>query len=179
MTTLPRLNFTSLSSHETCGDIVEAFRLAAERLGYPTRFTHCYIEPGEINILFFFWDVPWEHIEQHHPDCIVVNFEPMVHGTHAWNDRYLEVLKRCYLWEYSKTNFQRHRQLGYRNADYVALGWERDAAEILPLEDILPDERQDTDRKLPGLTRQVVEAAQLISLRLGAGGNGARRNGRP
>ena len=36
-----------------------------------------------------------------------------------------------------------------------------------------------SDRKLPGLTRQVVEAAQLISLRLGAGGNGARRNGRP
>jgi DNA-binding IclR family transcriptional regulator len=36
-----------------------------------------------------------------------------------------------------------------------------------------------SDRKLPGLTRQVVEAAHLISLRLGAGSNGARRNGRP
>lgn len=166
MTTLPRLNFTSLSSHETCGDIVEAFRLAAERLGYPTRFTHCYIEPGEINILFFFWDVPWEHIEQHHPDCIVVNFEPMVHGTHAWNDRYLEVLKRCYLWEYSKTNFQRHRQLGYRNADYVALGWERDAAEILPLEDILPDEQQDIDVVFFGsLTRRRIDILEGLMAR--------------
>jgi DNA-binding IclR family transcriptional regulator len=35
-----------------------------------------------------------------------------------------------------------------------------------------------SDRKLPGLVRQVVEAAHLISLRLGAGGNGARRSGR-
>lgn len=166
MTTLPRLNFTSLSSHETCGDIVEAFRLAAERLGYPTRFTHCYIEPGEINILFFFWDVPWEHIEQHHPDCIVVNFEPMVHGTHAWNDRYLEVLKRCYLWEYSKTNFQRHRQLGYRNADYVALGWEPDAAEIMPLEDILPDEQQDIDVVFFGsLTRRRIDILEGLMAR--------------
>ncbi|SEL91178.1 Glycosyl transferase family 2 [Variovorax sp. YR750] len=166
MTTLPRLNFTSLSSHETCGDIVEAFRLAAERLGYPTRFTHCYIEPGEINILFFFWDVPWEHIEQHHPDCIVVNFEPMVHGTHAWNDRYLDVLKRCYLWEYSKTNFQRHRQLGYRNADYVALGWEPEAAAILPLEDILPDEQQDIDIVFFGsLTRRRIDILEGLMAR--------------
>ncbi|RQO54892.1 glycosyltransferase family 2 protein [Variovorax sp. KBW07] len=166
MTTLPRLNFTSLSSHETCGDIVEAFRLAAESLGYPTRFTPCYIEPGEINILFFFWDVPWEHIEQHHPDCIVVNFEPMVHGTHAWNDRYLDVLKRCYLWEYSKSNFQRHRELGYRNADYVALGWEPGAAEILPLADILPDAQQDIDVVFFGsLTRRRIDILEGLMAR--------------
>lgn len=166
MTPLPRLNFTSLSSHETCGDIVEAFRLAAESLGYPTRFTPCYIEPGEINILFFFWDVPWEHIEQHHPDCIVVNFEPMVHGTHAWNERYLDVLKRCYLWEYSKSNFQRHRELGYRNADYVALGWEPGAAEILPLADILPDEQQDIDVVFFGsLTRRRIDILEGLMAR--------------
>jgi hypothetical protein len=166
MTPLPRLNFTSLSSHETCGDIVEAFRLAAESLGYPTRFTPCYIEPGEINILFFFWDVPWEHIEQHHPDCIVVNFEPMVHGTHAWNERYLDVLKRCYLWEYSKSNFQRHRELGYRNADYVALGWEPGAAGILPLADILPDEQQDIDVVFFGsLTRRRIDILEGLMAR--------------
>jgi DNA-binding IclR family transcriptional regulator len=35
-----------------------------------------------------------------------------------------------------------------------------------------------SDRKLPAITRHVVEAAHLISLRLGAGSNGARRNGR-
>lgn len=34
------------------------------------------------------------------------------------------------------------------------------------------------DRKLPPLIRHVVEAAHLISIRLGAGSNGARRNGR-
>lgn len=165
-TTLPRLNFTSLSSHETCGDIVEAFRLAAESLGYPTRFTPCYIEPGEINILFFFWDVPWEHIEQHHPDCIVVNFEPMVQGTHAWNERYLDMLKRCYLWEYSKSNFQRHRELGYSNADYVALGWEPGAAEILPLADILPDEQQDIDVVFFGsLTRRRIDILEGLMAR--------------
>jgi hypothetical protein len=166
MSTLPRLNFTSLSSHETCGDIVEAFRLAAESLGYPTRFTPCCIVPGEINILFFFWDVPWEQIEQHHPDCIVVNFEPMVHGTHAWNERYLDVLKRCYLWEYSKSNFQRHRQLGYRNADYVALGWEPGAAEILPLADILPDAQQDIDVVFFGsLTRRRIDILEGLMAR--------------
>ncbi|MGJ7527933.1 glycosyltransferase [Variovorax sp. GB1P17] len=165
-TTLPRLNFTSLSSHETCGDIVEAFRLAAESLGYPTRFTQSYIEPGEINILFFFWDVPWEHIEHHHPDCIVVNFEPMVLGTHAWNERYLGVLKQCYLWEYSKSNFQRHRQLEYRNADYVALGWEPGAAEILPLSDILPDEQQDIDVVFFGsLTRRRIDILEGLMAR--------------
>lgn len=166
MSTLPRLNFTSLSSHETCGDIVEAFRLAAESLGYPTRFTPCCIVPGEINILFFFWDVPWEQIEQHHPDCIVVNFEPMVHGTHAWNERYLDVLKRCYLWEYSKSNFQRHRQLGYRNADYVALGWEPGAAEILPLAGILPNEQQDIDVVFFGsLTRRRIDILEGLMAR--------------
>lgn len=35
-----------------------------------------------------------------------------------------------------------------------------------------------SDRKLPGIIRHVVEAAHLISLRLGAGANGTRRNGR-
>jgi hypothetical protein len=143
--TLPRVNITSLSQEEVCGDIVESFRLAVERLGYPTTYTHRYIEPGVINILFFFWDVPWSVIEPYHPDCVIVNFEPMVPGTHAWTQKYLEVLKHSYVWEYSKSNFQRNRELGYRNADYVALGWELDAAEIVPLADILPQPRQDID----------------------------------
>jgi DNA-binding IclR family transcriptional regulator len=36
-----------------------------------------------------------------------------------------------------------------------------------------------SDKKLAPVIRQVVEAAHLISIRLGAGSNGARRNGRP
>lgn len=143
--TLPRLNFTSLSSEEICGDIVRSYQLAAQRLGYPTSYAPANIDPGAINILFFFWNIPWKSIAPFHPNCIVVNFEPMVEGSHSWNDNYLEVLKNAYLWEYSQSNFQRYRELGYRNADYVALGWEPDAAKIVPLSDVLPDSEQDID----------------------------------
>jgi len=142
---LPRLNFTSLSEEDICGDIVRSFRLAAERLGYPTSYTPANIDPGAINILFFFWNIPWKTIAPFHPDCIVVNFEPMVEGSHAWNANYLEVIRHGYLWEYSQSNFQRYRELGYRNADYVALGWESEAAKVIPLNDILPDSEQDID----------------------------------
>lgn len=160
---LPRLNFSSLSAEEVCGDIVRAFRLAAERLGYPTSYTPCSIEPGVINILFFFWDVPWETIAPLHPDCIVVNFEPLVEGTHAWNANYLDVIQRCYLWEYSKTNFQRYRQLGYLNADYVALGWEPEAARVVPLAEILPDDQQDIDVVFFGsLTRRRIDILEAL-----------------
>lgn len=164
--TLPRLHLTSLSQEEVCGDIVEAFRLAIERLGYPTTYTHCHIEPGVINILFFFWDMPWSEIQPHHPDCIIVNFEPMVPGTHAWSEKYLDVLKRAYVWEYSKTNFQRNLELGYRNADYVALGWEPGAAEVVPLADILPEEQQDIDVVFFGsLTRRRIVLLETLIAR--------------
>jgi hypothetical protein len=175
--TLPRLNFSSLSSEAVCGDIVRAFRLAAERLGYPTSYTPCNLDPGAINILFFFWDVPWETIAPFYPDCIVVNFEPMVEGTHAWNTNYLDVIKRCYLWEYSKSNFQRYRELGYKNADYVALGWEPEAAKIVPLTDILPDEQQDIDVVFFGsLTRRRIDILEAL---IGRGLRVETTNGRP
>ncbi len=141
----PHLHFTSLTPRDLCGDIVETYRLAAEKLGYPTSYADRCLQPGAINILFFFWDVPWEVIAPYHPDCIVVNFEPMVPGTHAWRDNYLDVLRRCYLWEYSQTNFQRNRELHFNVADYVPLGWEEQAAPILPLAEILPDAQQDID----------------------------------
>lgn len=142
---LPHLHFTSLTPRELCGDIVESYRLAAERLGYPTSYADRTFHPGVINVLFFFWDVPWETIAPYHPDCIVVNFEPMVPGTHAWRDNYLGVLKQCYLWEYSQSNFQRNRELGFRVADYVPLAYEEDAAPVLPMDQVLPDDAQDID----------------------------------
>ena len=142
---LPHLHFTSLTPRALCGDIVESYRLAAERLGYPTSYTDCTVQPGVINVLFFFWSMPWEAIAPYHPDCIVVNFEPMVPGTHAWRDSYLNLLKQCYLWEYSRSNFQRNRELGLRVADYVPLAYEEGAAPVLPLEDVLPDAEQDID----------------------------------
>ena len=73
---LPHLHFTSLSPPELCGDIVESYRLAAEHLGYPTSYADSACQVGAINVLFFFWNVPWESIAPYHPDCIVVNFEP-------------------------------------------------------------------------------------------------------
>ena len=72
---LPHLHFTSLTPPELCGGIVESYRLAAERLGYPTSYADRTLHPGVINVLFFFWDVPWETIAPYHPDCIVVNLD--------------------------------------------------------------------------------------------------------
>ncbi|RIX75730.1 glycosyltransferase family 2 protein [Acidovorax cavernicola] len=143
--TLPRLHFTSLSEDAVCGDIVQTYRLAAERLGYPTAYAPATVDPDAVNLLFFFWNIPWKNFASLHPNCIVVNLEPMVEGTHAWNANYLDLLPRCYLWEYSKTNFQRHRELGYQNADCVPLGWEPDAARILPWSEVLPEEARDID----------------------------------
>lgn len=141
----PHLHFTSLSPPEICGDIVESYRLAAEKLGYSTSYSDRTFQPGTINILFFFWDVAWEVIAPYYPDCIVVNFEPMVVGTHAWRDNYRNVLQQCYLWEYSKSNFQRYRELGFRNADYVPLGYEEEAATTISIDSTLPDAEQDID----------------------------------
>lgn len=143
--TLPHLHFTSLSPREQLGDIVDSYRWAAEALGYQTSYADRTFMPGVVNVLFFFWDVPWEVIAPYHPDCIVVNFEPMVPGTHAWRENYLGVLKQCYLWEYSQSNFQRNRELGFKVADYVSLAYEERAAPVLPLEAILPDAQQDID----------------------------------
>ncbi|WP_447773247.1 glycosyltransferase family A protein [Variovorax boronicumulans] len=168
--TLPRLHFTSLSEDAVCGDIVQTYRLAAERLGYPTTYTRNNIDPGAINILFFFWDIPWKNIAPFHPNCIVVNFEPMVEGSHAWNANYLDLLPRAYLWEYSKTNFHRHRELGYQNADCVPLGWEPDAARILPLSEVLPEAERDIDVCFFGSFTQrridVLEALMARGLRV-------------
>lgn len=163
---LPHLHFTSLTPRELCGDIVESYRLAAERLGYPTSYADCTFQPGVINVLFFFWDVPWEMIAPYHPDCIVVNFEPMVPGTHAWRDNYLGVLKQCYLWEYSQSNFQRNRALELRVADYVPLAYEEGAAPVLPPGDVLPDVEQDIDVVFFGsMTQRRVDVLHALMAR--------------
>ncbi|MES2245825.1 MAG: glycosyltransferase family 2 protein [Pseudomonadota bacterium] len=168
--TLPRLHFTSLSEDAVCGDIVRTYQLAAERLGYPTAYAPAVVDPDAINLLFFFWNIPWTSIAPLHPNCIVVNLEPMVEGTHAWNANYLDLLPRCYLWEYSKTNFQRHRELGYQNADCVPLGWEPDAARTLPWSEVLPEEARDIDVCFFGsLTRRridIIEALRARGLRV-------------
>jgi len=172
----PHLHFTSLSPRELCGDIVETYRLAAEKLGYPTNYVDACFQPGAINILFFFWDVPWSTIAPYHPDCIVVNFEPLVPGTHAWVDNYHGVLKHCYLWEYSQSNFQRNRELQLNVADYVPLAWEEGAADVVPIEDILPDAEQDIDLVFFGNMTQ--RRASVIDRLLGLGLRVVLNNGR-
>jgi hypothetical protein len=174
----PHLHFTSLSlsPRELVGDIVETYRLAAEKLGYPTNYVDACFQPGAINILFFFWDVPWSTIAPYHPDCIVVNFEPLVPGTHAWVDNYNGVLKHCYLWEYSQSNFQRNRELQLNVADYVPLAWEDGAAEVVPIEDVLPDAEQDIDLVFLGnMTQRRVD---VIDRLLGLGLRVVLNNGR-
>lgn len=162
----PHLHFTSLTPRELCGDIVESYRLAAQSLGYPTSYADRTFHPGAINVLFFFWDVPWEVIAPYHPHCIVVNFEPMVPGTHAWRENYLGVLQHCYLWEYSQSNFQRNRELRLRAADYVPLGYEEGAAPVMPLENILPDAEQDIDVIFFGtLTQRRAEVLNALMAR--------------
>ena len=173
---LPLLHFTSLSPPEICGDIVETYRIAAEKLGYPTRFVERCFDPNAINILFFFWDVSWETLASMHPDCIVVNFEPMVPGTHAWRDNYLGVLKHCYLWEYSKTNFHRSEELSLNVADYVPLGFEAEATPILPESEVLLDAEQDIDVVFFGTMTQrradVLDALVLRGVKLKATNGG-------
>ena len=163
----PHLHFTSLAPRDLCGDIVETYRLAAQRLGYPTSYADGGVmHPGAINVLFFGWGVPWKSIAPYHPNCIVVNFEPMVPGTHAWSDAYLEVLHRCYLWEYSQSNFQRNRELGLRRADHVPLAYEDGAAPVLPLADILPDAEQDIDVVFFGtLTQRRIDILHALMAR--------------
>jgi len=119
--TRPQLHFTSGSPQETLGDLVDSYRFAAEKLGYTTSYVQSCISTDQINIMFFFWNKPLEYIDGIYPNGVIVNFEPMVPGTHSWLDNYRSVLKRFYVWEYSQTNFQRNQELGFRAADYVPL----------------------------------------------------------
>ena len=141
----PLLNFISCCSADICGDIVETYRLATERLGYKSIFSDTTLRNDAINLVFFCWSCQWSEFTFNHQNTIIVNFEPMVMGTHSYNKNYLEILNKCYLWDYSRTNLQRWEELNYKVANYVPLGYESEAASVLPLGDILPDHEQDID----------------------------------
>ena len=143
--TLPHLYFTSVAPQEILGEIVETYRLAAEKLGYPTSYTHAAIVPDAINILFFFWNVPWTDLECLHPDCIFVNFEPLTPASHAWLPRHLETLSKSYVWEYSRVNYQNQPFLQINNTDWLPLSFNSDAAQILTSQQRLPNRQQDID----------------------------------
>lgn len=140
-----RIHFFSLAQPGLVDDIVESYRLAAEELGHQTSFSRDTIVPGMLNILFFSWRVTWDAISGLHPQCIVVNFEHLSDGATWFLPSYREVLKKCYLWEYSETNFHRHRELEFLAADYVPLGYQHGAGPELAWDDALPESERDID----------------------------------
>ena len=145
MTTGRRIHFFSTAPPSLVDDIVDSYRLAAEELGHQTSFSRDTIMPGMLNILFFSWQVSWEAFSWLHPQCIVVNFEHLSDGAAWFLPSYREVLTKCYLWEYSETNFQRHRELNFYAADYVPLGYQRGAGPELALAAVLPENERDID----------------------------------
>lgn len=148
-TNRPRLHFSNLELADVYGDIVETYRLAAESLGYPTSSAAGKIDSEAINLLFFYWTVPWEQIAPHRSHCILVNFEPLADGSHAFNERYLETLRHGYRWDYSRTNFHNASGLALGAGDYVPLAYQEGAA---PCATSGPDEpAQDIDVLFFGL----------------------------
>jgi hypothetical protein len=142
------LHFISFFSSDFCPDIVESYRLAAERLGCSTSSGYmgrkC-VRQGVINILFLAYNQSWMDLKHLHPDCIIVNLEHMVPGSDTWCKKYRNVLRHCYLWEYSKSNFHRYTKDQINSVDYVPLGYEAESDPVTPFAAVLPDSEQDID----------------------------------
>lgn len=160
-----RIHFLSLAPPGLVDDIVESYRLAAHELGHITTFAYDTIVPGMLNIVFFCWRTRWEAIAALHPQCIVVNFEHLSDGATWFLPAYRDMLAKCYLWEYSETNFHRHRELNFRAADYVPLGYQPYAAPELALDDVLPEEQRNIDVLFFGALnpRRIAILNQLIA----------------
>lgn len=142
---LPHLHFTSLSAADIFGEIIETYRRAAEKLGYSTSYLHSCVDPNHINIIFFGWGLCWEKIKEIHPRCITVNFEPLVAGSHAWRPEYIDILKRGYSWEYSRSNYQSVVGSEKFNCDWVPMKFDDKASQTLDIAEILPESEKDID----------------------------------
>lgn len=163
MTVLPRLHFTSLGDPEIIGDIIESYRLAAEKLGFATSYAPRQTAPDAINLLFFCMTVSPTQIAALGPNVIVVNFEQLQPGSVWLTDSYLTLLRQNYVWEYSLTNFTRYREMGILNADHVPLGYEADAA---PVRDTPPGREQDIDVVFYGtLSQRRLKVLQQLEAR--------------
>ena len=166
----PHLHFTFIGDHSIFGEIIETYRLAAERLGYPTSYQSRLVINDTINIIFFVWSMGWEDFAYLHPRCIFVNFEPMVPGSHAYLPSYLELLEKAYVWEYSRTNLQRLDASPHRKTDWVPLCFEEQSAPSLPLTDTLAEDKKDFDVVFFGSRTQrrvdLLEALRAKGLKL-------------
>lgn len=160
-----RLHFTHLHDMpdiDQFDDIVESYRLAAEALGYETRFTPHQVDPGAVNVVFFAWRAEWEWLENIHARCIVVNFEHLTTGNPCFSDRYKKILQKYYLWDYSLANFQKNVEVGFTASDHVPLAYQPGAGAEPAAQTVLPDAEQDIDVVFFGATTprriQVLEA---------------------
>ena len=141
----PHLHFTFNGDHGIFGEIIETYRFAAERLGYPTSYGPKLATNDAINIIFFVWSMAWKDFAALHPRCIFVNFEPMVPESHAYLPPYLELLEKAYVWEYSRANLQRLDASPHRKTDWVPLCFEEQSAPTLPLAETLTEDKKDFD----------------------------------
>lgn len=153
----PRLHFThALESHQLdqFGDILNSFVLAAQSLGFETSVAPGTLDPQAVNIVLFAWRVRWPALAEQHPRCIVVNFEHLTPGNFCFSESYREVLRHCYLWDYSLSNLHKNLALGMRATDHVPLAHQAGAAPELPAHHVLPDSEQDIDVVFFGATTE-------------------------
>lgn len=146
------LHFTYVAEAGHFDDIVDSFRLAAEALGHPTSFAASTLQPDAVNIILFAWRVQWPALAGQHPRCIVFNFEHLTADSFCFTESYREVLQKCYLWDYSPTNFHKNLTLGFHAADYVPLAYQPGAGTELSPQQVLPDAEQDIDVVFFGAT---------------------------
>ncbi|MES2245831.1 MAG: glycosyltransferase [Pseudomonadota bacterium] len=163
----PRLHFTHLhgmADIDQFDDIVESYRLAAEALGYETRFSPHQVDPDPdaVNVVFFAWQGDWRWFKDIHSRCIIVNFEHLTPGNFCFTEGYRATLGAYYVWEYSLANFQKNIELGLTASDHVPLAYQRGAGAEPAADAVLPDAEQDIDVVFFGATTprrvQVLEA---------------------
>lgn len=141
----PHLRFFS-AGNDNVLEVMESFRLACQRLGYSTSLeSHLDIHNADINIMFFAMGVNWPGDGPLPLNCLVVNFEPQLHLLTKRQPGYLHLLQRCYVWDYSEENLNRHASLGIGPSDVVPLTLEPHATHLLPAAALAPPEQRDVD----------------------------------
>ncbi|MDM0087092.1 MULTISPECIES: hypothetical protein [unclassified Variovorax] len=171
----PPLHFTSLADPRMVGNVVDAFVVAACKLGYEVSHAHAALRPDAINVVCFGHSVKPEALQGMEGQCILLNFEPLVDGSLAWRESYLALLRTHYVWDYSQRNLARHAELGITHSDYVPLGYEAEAGHDLRPEDVLPEAKQDIDVLFVGSLNsrraRVVDAMRQKGLHVVCNGN--------
>lgn len=139
------LHFTSLADRRMVGNVVDAYAIAARKLGYEVSSEDASLRTDAINVVCFGHSLPPGALQGMGTQCIVLNFEQLVEGSLAWTDAYLTLLRNHYVWDYSQRNLARYAALGIANGHHVPLGYEEEAGSDLRAEDVLPDAGQDID----------------------------------